>query len=174
MIAVVTVVGAVCLLDLLLTFGVIRRLREHTEMLASAGPAKPPAGLSTGELPGTFAAMTTEGDLVHGTTGLRVVAFFASWCTVCPERVPPFAAYLRTYQISRHSVLAVSAGPGDAPPAHLAELVGLAQICAEKDDGELAKAFKVTTFPTFYLLDADGAVTVKDHDPSVLPEPAFA
>ena len=33
-IAAVTIVGVLCVLDLLLTFGVIRRLREHTAMLA--------------------------------------------------------------------------------------------------------------------------------------------
>ena len=37
LIAAVVVVGCLCLLDLLLTFGVIRRLREHTSMLTAAG-----------------------------------------------------------------------------------------------------------------------------------------
>lgn len=175
MIAAVTVVGVACLLDLLLTFGVIRRLREHTEMLTGpGGAAKPPAGLSAGELPGAFAAVTTDGVPVPGTTGLRVVAFFASWCTVCPGRVPPFADYLRAHGVNRDSVLVVSVGPDDAPPPHLAELADLAQVCAERDNGEIAKAFKVTGFPTLYLLDAGGAVVMNDHDPAALPAPALA
>ena len=32
--AAIVVMGLLCLIDLLLTFGVIRRLREHTEQLA--------------------------------------------------------------------------------------------------------------------------------------------
>jgi hypothetical protein len=174
-IAAVAVVGVVCLLDLLLTFGVIRRLREHTEMLtASGGPATPPQGLPAGELPGPFAGLTTGAELVQGATGLRVVAFFATWCSVCPERVRPFIDYLRAHDFTRDSVLAVSVGPDDAPPAHLAELAGVAQICVEKDNGEIARAFKVTGFPVFYLLDTDGAVVVSDHDPAKLPAPALA
>jgi len=174
-IAAIAVVGVVCLLDLLLTFGVIRRLREHTEMLTTTGsPADPPAGLSAGELPGPFTAVTTDGELVDGPAGLRLVAFFASWCTVCPGRVPPFADYLRAHGVSRDSVLVVSVGPDDTPPPHLAELVGLAQICVEKDEGEIAQLFKVTGFPAFCLLDVDGTVMVSDHDSSTLPEPAVA
>jgi hypothetical protein len=174
LIAAMAVVGAVCLVDLLLTFGVVRRLREHTEMLTPAGSDRRPSGLAAGELPGTFATVTTDGELVHGTTGLRVVAFFASWCSVCPERVRPFAGYLRAHGISPDSVLAVSVGPDDAPPAYLTELEGLAQICLEKDNGEIAQAFKVNGFPMFYLLEVGGTVVVSGYDPSSLPEPAFA
>ena len=47
LIAAVVVVGGLCLLDLLLTFGVIRRLREHTSMLTGAG-----GGLRAGCRPG--------------------------------------------------------------------------------------------------------------------------
>lgn len=173
MIAAITVVGAVCLLDLLLTFAVIRRLREHTDMLAVArGSARRPAGLSAGEPPGTFAAVTTDGDLVHDTSGLRVIAFFATWCSMCPEQVGPFVGYLRTHAISRDSVLVVSVGPDDELPSHLAPLAGLARICLERDDGQIATAFKVPGFPMFYLLDADGTVVVNDHDPAALSEPA--
>ncbi len=101
LIAAVVVVGGLCLLDLLLTFGVIRRLREHTRMLtAAAGPAQI-VGLAVGESPEPFTAETISGDVVTGPTGLRVIAFFSSWCSVCPERVPPFVEYVSRHYIHR-------------------------------------------------------------------------
>jgi hypothetical protein len=172
-IAAVTVIGGLCLLDLLLTFGVIRRLREHTDML-TRGPARPELGLSAGELPEPFSTVTIDGELVSGAAGLRVVAFFSSGCSICPERVAPFADYLRDHGIKRDSTLAVSIGPGSSPPPYLAEIAELARICVEEDGGEIAKAFKIAGFPAFFVLDDDGAVVVSDHNPSALPEPAAA
>jgi hypothetical protein len=66
-IAAVIVVGVLCVLDLLLTFGVIRRLKEHTAMLAERGSgslAPPVIGLAEGERPGAFSATTADGQRV--------------------------------------------------------------------------------------------------------------
>jgi hypothetical protein len=173
MIAAVAVVGGLCLLDLLLTFGVIRRLREHTSMLTAAGgPADPPLGLSAGEFPAAFSAVNADGEPVSGAAGLRLVAFFAAWCSVCPERVPPFMEYLASHHIARDSVLVVVADGDSAPPPYLAELAPVARICVEPGDGEIMRAFKVAGFPAFFLLDANGAVALSGYDPAALPEPA--
>lgn len=173
LIAAVTLVGCLCLLDLLLTFGVIRRLREHNALLSTAGLGAPePVGLSAGELPAAFSSVTTDGETVSGTSGLRIVAFFSSRCSVCPEKAPPFADYLNAHGIRRDSVLAVSVGPGDVPAPYLCGLTGAAKICVEEEDGNIAGAFKVSAYPAFVLLDADGAVAMSGHDPAALPEPA--
>jgi hypothetical protein len=174
LIAAVAVVGSLCLLDLLLTFGVIRRLREHTALLTTVAPGEAPAaiGLPAGELPAAFSSVTTDGEPVSGTSGLRVVAFFSSRCSFCPERVPPFADYLNAHRIGRDSVLAISVGSGDAPAPYLSGLAQAAQICVEPEGGDICGAFKVGAFPAFVLLDADGAVAVSGHDPAALPGPA--
>lgn len=172
-IAVLGVVGGLCLMDLLLTFGVIRRLREHTDMLSGAGsPPMPAVGLPVGEAPGRFAAVTTDGEPVSGAAGLRVVAFFSSWCSACPERVPPFVEYLDRHQIGRESVLAVVTTDDGTPAPYLDRLAGVAQACVEPSGGEIAAAFQVTGFPAFFLLDADGTVTASEYEPASLPEPA--
>jgi hypothetical protein len=173
MIAAVVIVGGLCLLDLLLTFGVIRRLREHTTMISgAAGKPRLASGLSAGDVPAAFSAITTDTEIVSGAARLRVVAFFASWCSVCPERVQPFAEYLGAHDIRRDNVLVVSVGPGSTLPSYLTELSLLAQICIEQEDGEIARAFKVTGFPAFFLLDSDGSVALSEFSPSALPEPA--
>lgn len=168
--AAVAVVGGLCLLDLLLTFGVVRRLREHTVMLA--GQAPPLVGLGTGELPAGFSAVTASGEVVTGATRLRVVGFFSSGCAACPERVWPFVEYLGGHHIDRDSVLAVvQVSHGELPP-YLDQIAEVALVCTEPADGQVARAFKVTGFPAFCLLDADGAVAVSGYDPSSLPAPA--
>ena len=73
---------------------------------------------------------------------------------------------------SRTLSLAVSVGSGGAPPPFLAELAAVAKICVEQEDGEIARAFKVTGFPAFFVLNDDGAVASSGYDPSTLPEPA--
>jgi hypothetical protein len=177
-IAAVAVVGALCLLDLLLTFGVIRRLREHTAMLAENRghglPGPPVVGLAHGELPGTFAAVTLDGQPVDASAALQVVAFFSTACSICPERVPPFLEYLTTRHIDRPSVLAVVVGDEGKPPPYLESLAGFAQICLEQEDGAVAKAFKVAGYPAFCLLGADGTMLASGYDPQTLPEPALA
>jgi thiol-disulfide isomerase/thioredoxin len=171
-IAAVAIVSLLCLLNLLLTFGVVRRLREHTAILTGTSTkAGQELGLSRGELPGTFSAFTIDGEPVNGSSGLRMVAFFASWCSVCPERVPVFISYLDEHHIGRDNVLAVSVGPESSLPPYLPEIASMARVCVEHENGEIATAFKLTGFPAFFLLDADGAVAMSGYDPAALPGP---
>jgi hypothetical protein len=173
MIAAVGLAAALCLLDLLLTFGVIRRLREHTTILSALRrPNDLPQGLSPGELPAGFSATTMDGEQVNGTAGMRLVAFFAAWCSVCPGTVPPFLDYLRGNGIARDRVLAVLIDGDGEPPPYLAQLAAVARVSIEPSDGALSAAFKVPAFPTFVLLDADGAVLASGADPAELPAPA--
>jgi hypothetical protein len=170
----VVVVGVLCLLDLLLTFGVIRRLREHASLLAGRGAAEPPVGLTAGESPGAFTAETISGDVVTGAAGLRLVAFFSSWCAACPERVPPFLDYLSRHRIGRESALVVVAADDGTRAPYLDRLAEAAQACVEPTEGQIARAFQVAGFPAFFLLDADGVVTAEGYDPAALPEPVVA
>jgi hypothetical protein len=172
LIAAVIVVGSICLLDLLLTFGVIRRLREHTAVLGSPpDPRAPAIGLAEGEAPGAFSAITTDGSIVDKGASLRVVAFFTTSCKICAKRVTPFADYLREHRIGRDSVLAIVGAGADGSP-YLDQLTQVARVCLEQEDGAMAKAFKVHGFPAFCLLDGNGAVIASAANPAMLPEPA--
>jgi hypothetical protein len=170
----VVIVGALCLVDLLLTFGVIRRLREHTEILAGTGPGRSPGiGLVAGQVPEAFASTDADGVEVTGSAGLSIVAFFSPTCSVCPKRAPAFVDYLRAHRIGRAGVLAVIIGETAAEPVpYLADLTAVARICAEPPEGPIGRAFGVRAVPAFFALGADGAVLAADHDPAVLPAPA--
>lgn len=95
------IVGVLCVLALLLTFGVIRRLREHEELISrSPHQAMPPAiGLSAAEHVADFSAVTVAGELLSDAPGLPMAAFFSTTCSVCPERVGPFLNYLAEHRI---------------------------------------------------------------------------
>jgi hypothetical protein len=169
--AAVIIVGILCVLDLVLTFGVIRRLREHTELLAGhRRPVEPPViKLASGQMPTPFAALTTDGREMTGPEGLRLAGFFASWCPTCPERVAPFIEYVRAHQIRRDQVLAVLLSGDDGPPAYLGQLAEIAQLSVQEGDGTTTKAFGVSGYPAFCLLDKDGAVIASAFDPAALP-----
>jgi hypothetical protein len=171
----VVIVGVLCLTNLLLAFGVIRRLREHTAALSDQSNGHPSVtGLATGEKPAPFAVTTTDEQLRTGPAGLRLVAFFSTSCSLCPKRVPVFADYVRANRVQRGDVLAVVLGGHGEPVPYLDELTAVAQVRLEAEGSELAMAFKVSGYPAFCLLDADGAVLASGYDPDALPAPVPA
>jgi hypothetical protein len=173
--AAIAVVGVLCVLDMLMTFGAIRRLREHTELLrALSVPDVPVIGLAIGESPGAFSAVTAGGQPVSNLDGYRLIAFFSTSCSICPERVAPFAHYVAQHRLAQDAVLAVVVGPVTEPPPYLDQLAEVAQVCVEGHEGELGNTFKVVGFPAFCLLDSGGVVTATNYDPAALPEPVAA
>jgi hypothetical protein len=168
--AALSVVGVLCLLDLILTLGVIRRLREHTEMLAEVNGGPPPVmRIQVGSSPAHFSAIAADGGLVSGASGLFVVAFFSSSCPICPERVEPFARYLTNSDVPPDRALVVIVGPVSDPPPYRDRLAAVARLVAEDVDGEISRAYQVVAFPAFALMDGTGNVLAASHDPAELP-----
>ncbi|MFG1943267.1 TlpA disulfide reductase family protein [Nonomuraea sp. NPDC048826] len=181
LIAAVILVGALCLLDLLLTFGVIRRLREHTTHLegllntVGMGDAQRILGKPVGD----FAATTTDGEPVSRAllSGETVVAFFSPTCGPCKEKAPVFADLVRAHALDRQQVLAVVAGDGgEEESARMAGLLEPSARVVMDRGGEdsVAGAFQISAFPTFCLVDAEGVVRVVDSDADRLLVPADA
>ncbi len=171
----IVIVGVLCLTNLVLIFGIIRRLREHTALLSEQAHADlPVTGLRPGDTPPAFTVTTAEGRTAAGPAGLRLVAFFSSSCSLCPKRVPVFADYVRENRLGRDDVLAVVLGDADEPVPYLEQLETVAQTRRELENGELATAFQVSGYPAFCLLDADGAVLASGYDPATLPAPVAA
>jgi thiol-disulfide isomerase/thioredoxin len=175
LIVAVVLVGILCLLDLLLTLGVIRRLREHSELLRGRphSPDQPVTGVPPGQVPERFTATTLDGTELSGPAGLRMVGFFASWCSACPGSVAPFIEYVRANQIPRDVVLAVLLAQDEEPP-YLGQLAEVAQVSVQRDDSPVIQAFGVSGYPAFCLLDPGGAVITSGFDPAALPASALA
>jgi hypothetical protein len=172
--AAVIVVGLLCLLDLLLTFGVIRRLREHTALLASRAGETIVFGLGLGDVPGAFAAVSTAGEVLTGPAGVRITAFFSSSCSHCPRRVPTFIEYVRANHIPRDEVLAVVTAAENESVPYVDQLGEVARVCVQSAGGDLAAAFQLIGYPAFCLLDTDGAIRAVAYDPAELPVPVAA
>ncbi|MFI6318392.1 TlpA family protein disulfide reductase [Nonomuraea sp. NPDC050556] len=168
LVAAVVLVGLVCLVDLLLTFGVIRRLREHTttleKLLRTAATADPLAFAlpQPGAVLTKAALTTTDGEPVAFTreTG---VAFFTSDCTECLIQLPDFVAWAGGQP--REQVLAVLAGGGPHTDELVAGLSGVARIVVEKDVGTLSATFGVSAFPSYCVVGADGRIVLGEVEP---------
>lgn len=159
--AAVIVVGLLCLLDLVLTYGVIRRLREHTERLNElhAGTA-PTGGVPVGEVVGEFAATTTEGEPVSREllTGPTLVGFFSPGCEPCAAELPRFVEHAESMPDGARQVLAMVDGDADVATEYTGRLSPVARVVLEGHGGALGTAFAVTGYPALYVVGGDGTV----------------
>ncbi|MEV6520421.1 TlpA disulfide reductase family protein [Longispora sp. NPDC051575] len=171
--AAVILVGLLTALNLFLTFGVIRRLREHTRTLEQvAGGHQGDIMLAAGTAIGAFAATTTTGTTVTDATlnGPTLVGFFSPTCEPCKERLPQFLEYARSFD---GRVLAVAVGPDADVADLLTSLRPVADVVVETDDGPVNKAFGVSGYPALCLVD-DGVVVASGYQIEALPVPVPA
>src|SRR5215472_11461569 len=158
-VAFVALVGAVALLNLLLTVAVIRRLRDHESRLAAqTGSAAGPNLLPVGRPVPKFDAVDVDGTAVSRESlaaGPALVAFLRTGCQPCERLLPELIAYAAATSAGRGRVFAVVTGR-DA--ASLVQRLGeVATILSGAEADRVAEAFTVTGFPTLYALQ-DGAV----------------
>lgn len=169
----VIVVAALGLVNLMLLYGVIRRLREHTELLsAKHGPAEPyQFGLAVGGEVGDFAVTTVDGVPVDrgSLAGPMLVGFFTPSCQPCREQLPMFVRRASRYPGGRDRVLAVvTAADTDAVDMVETLRTVAAVVTVDGSDAGMTQAFQVTGFPAFFLL-ADGVVQASEFQVSALP-----
>ncbi|MFI6598656.1 TlpA family protein disulfide reductase [Nonomuraea sp. NPDC050536] len=163
LIATVVLIGALCLMDLLLTLAVVRRLKEHTKLIdalyevADAGAlAGAAGGVAVGEVVGDFDTTTVEGShvardlLPEGT----VVAFLSPDCRGCHEQLPELASWAAGQDRSR--VLAVIDGRSGDPAQLVMTLSPVAQVILDDARPQVADAFRVQSFPAFFHVAAGG------------------
>ncbi|GAB3141508.1 hypothetical protein GCM10027290_14370 [Micromonospora sonneratiae] len=153
------IVGLIGLFNLLLTFGVIRRLREHTEQLSELRHGSDII-LRAGATVGEFVADTTDGTQVSLDllTGRTVVSFFSPHCAPCKERMPEFIRYAGTVPGGRAQVLAVVVGTPEDAAESVAALTPVARVVVEPDGGAVSRAFAINGFPALCLVDEGGTV----------------
>jgi hypothetical protein len=150
--------AAVTLLNLILTFAIIRRLREQaSEASTSAGAAPGPAIAGVGERPGEFTAVDTEGEPVTG-GGHRLIAFFSPGCQACHEKLPYFVTQAADYPGGSSRVLAAIVGGEAGESEFTGALRDVARVVLEPHAAAMQEAFQVKGFPTWCILDDEGIV----------------
>jgi thiol-disulfide isomerase/thioredoxin len=178
LVAAVTLVGAICLVDLLLTVGVIRRLRTHAELLSRLPaqglelPEGPP--LAVGSRPADFTATTTAGEPVtQASLGAQtVLGFFMSQCQPCSELLPQFVRYAAELPASYPRPLAVVVGDDGQAAEYAQRLSQVARVVTEPAFGTVSTAFSVRGFPAVAILDDQGTVAAAGSRLLDLPAPA--
>ncbi|MFF4198257.1 hypothetical protein [Nonomuraea sp. NPDC001831] len=145
--AAILLVGALCIINLIFTMGVIKRLREHTALLRGSND---PMAIELGTEIGDFTALTIDGEQIdhESLTAETSIAFFSPNCKPCKEKLPGFVAYAAGLPRGRNQVLAVVAGNADMAAGFTAELRQVARVVVEGPSGPLVSAFGVRAFPT--------------------------
>jgi hypothetical protein len=171
----VVALSLICLLDLVLTVGVVRRLREHAaaldELTGAPAEVMKPAGTSIAD----YAATTVDGEPIAREllAGPTLVGFFSPRCGPCRERLPEFVARAAGTPAGR--VLAVVVGndrdgaAGGDGQAMVAALAGAAPVVLERPGGAVGTAFGVRGFPAFGLVDASGRLVASGAELSSIP-----
>lgn len=152
----VLVLGLLCCLNTLLTIGVVKRLREHSKLLAGrGGPSESdvPVGLEVGE----FAAVTLDGEEVRrdDLADDCVVAFFMHDCSPCQEKMPRFTEYAKKLPGGRDQTFVVVAEDDGKEQEFAAALAPVARVVVTNGMGPVAGAFKVSAFPTMLRVSRD-------------------
>lgn len=178
LVAAVVLVGLVVLFDVVVTVGLVRRLRAHSDLLAELVDS---AGLlAVGTRVPEFSGESVDEVPVdrRSLSGPAAVAFWSVDCPHCQTNLPQFVAYVRGGAYPRERVLAVVAHDGSDSSA-MDDMIGVlapvATVAREAlADGRITAAFSVRGFPTFYLVGADGTVTAAAHAVRALPRSAPA
>jgi hypothetical protein len=176
----VVMVGSLCTLDLLLTIGLVRRLRQHSELLDDLSEMRnairmpdviAPAGTSVGD----FTALAADDEPVSAELlgAETLIGFFTPSCPGCAEQLPEFVRYADAMPHGRQQALAVVVGTDDGEVGeYAAQLSPVARVVAEEHGGPVAAALLVTGFPAFCLVGGNGVVLASGYKLDKLPVPA--
>jgi thiol-disulfide isomerase/thioredoxin len=158
LIAAVVLVGLLGLANLLLLFGVIRRLRK---MAAQPSPMMDD-GPALGEKLPEFAATTTDGEPISAELlgGPALIGLFSPDCGPCRELLPTFIE--RAGRMSEQVLAVVVAGSDEEAATDVARLAKVARVVREQPMGAIQTALKVNGYPTVIATDATGVVVSSD------------
>jgi hypothetical protein len=163
---------AVSLLNLLLMLGVIRRLRQHTELISTLSPGRRPhAILAEGRTAAPFEAVATTGETVSRDllSGQTLVGAFTPQCVTCKAKLPAFVDYAKAFPGGRDQVIAVVLAEEGEVGAYREQLEPVARVVVESPRTSVIRtAMELVSFPAFGVLDQSGTVVSSgvDLDPS--------
>ncbi|WP_028927912.1 TlpA family protein disulfide reductase [Pseudonocardia acaciae] len=165
LVAAVIVSTVLCLGNLLLTFAILRRLRDHEERLAGGGPfGSPGPDALIGRTMPAFTGTSTRGEAVSEATG-RLVGFFSASCGPCRELAAEFArhpdegrmAFVVLESASEPDRAAILDALGDSPT-----------VLVDPTSQAVAEALGVRSFPTLVQVDEADTVVEARHSLAAL------
>lgn len=161
LITAVVLVGLLCVLDLILTFGVIRRLRAHTAQLSTMAQIPPALVLGAGATVGSFEATTVDGSTVASAdlSDRTLVGFFSPDCSLCKTELPRFVELAAAHPGGADQVLAVVVGDGATDP-YVLDLAPVARVVVAPPGHAIESAFQLRGYPTFALIGEEQVVRV--------------
>ncbi|MBC2906762.1 TlpA family protein disulfide reductase [Streptomyces cupreus] len=175
LIALLCFLGLLCLLNLIFTYGVILRLREHSEALAEGGGRRGSRvdgrPRPMGEVASDFTAITVKGQAVSRDSlpASAVVAFISPGCLPCEEAVPDLLKYATTVPDGQSRILVIVSGPTSESAAYVEQFADVADVVVEGPSGPVQSAFAVDGVPAFGVLGAGGTITVATRKVAELP-----
>jgi thiol-disulfide isomerase/thioredoxin len=165
LVAAVVLVGLLCAVDLLLTFAVLRRLREHGEKLGRLPDVVDDdfLGFDRDRLLGAklpeFSTETVQGAVVSRESvsgSVELMGFFRPGCSPCHEQAPHFIAEARA--IGEGKALALVAASGSDADEMVQTFEAVADVVLDPTSREVLRGLEISAFPTFLRLDADGVI----------------
>lgn len=160
LLAAVTLLAVLCLGNLLLTFAVLRRLREHEQRLAGLGPAGPPAAEElVGRTMPRFTGTSTRGEPVSDTAG-RLVGFFSAACSSCHEQAAAFAGHP---DAGRVAFVVLEPAPEADRAAILRALGDSPTVLVDPTSKAVAEQLGVRAFPLLMRTDRSDTVVAARH-----------
>lgn len=161
------------LVNLMVTAGVVRRLREHRAILDKVAGEPPQVMRPAGAVVDHFASTSVDGEPIERDllAGLTLVGFFSPTCGPCHERLPDFLARARSTPGGRGQVIAVVVERGEPAEEMVTSLSAACRVAVEPPGGDLAESFGVRGFPAFGLVDRAGVIVASGIDLSAIPVP---
>jgi thiol-disulfide isomerase/thioredoxin len=161
-----TIVGVLSVINLVVSYGVVRRLREHEQRFAEGFGGGQPGNLvlPVGEKVAGFTAADLAGDPVSLATleGPTLVGFFSASCEPCCEVIPGFIATAAEWPGGARGVLAVvTDDSGSSYEDYLASLGKVATVVGAGEAEPVSTAFGLKGVPGICVVESDGTVSAE-------------
>ena len=161
--AAVIVVGALCVLNLVLIDAIIRRLHEISSRLGGTEGGKLlPVGSEIGAVPAAAE---------HIKQGVKTVVLMSTTCSACLSVLDATVGYAR--DLPAADILVAVQGEGGNLEEMTAALGQVTTLVTGSAAADLVTSLQGRAFPSFYLLE-DGRVRAAAHTPLMLPSPVAA
>lgn len=161
MLVAIVLLSVLVVANMLLTWGMVRRLRMLQEQVAAGGHPSPENGLHPGDPAPDFTALTPAGDTVtrdEVVSGETVLVFMSPHCEACEEHLPTVRELGRV--AGGPAALAVVDGTREESGHLLDGLQGEVPVLfAPRGVSDLFDRYQVVTFPSSYVVGADGRIT---------------